>query len=486
MQKYEAVIGLEVHVQLQTDSKIFSPSSVRFGAEPNTLVDPICLGMPGVLPVLNKKVVEYAVRMGLATSCTIAERSIFARKHYFYPDLPKGYQISQFEQPLCENGTVDVEVDDKRHLQVHIIRIHLEEDAGKSVHNEQYVDSNQTLIDLNRCGVPLIEIVTGPDFRRPDEAAAYLEHIRQLVRYLEISDGNMEEGSLRCDANVSVREAGSQTLGTKTELKNMNTISGVEKALEFEIARQIEVLQNGGTIEQQTLLWDPENNRTVLMRSKEQSHDYRYLPDPDLAPLVLEPEWLAHIRDELPELPSRRRARFVEQYRLPKYDAALLCAEKALADYFEAVVVQVESAKTASNWIMGNIMRILNEQKIDISACPIQPDRLASLIKLLEKNEISGNSAKLVFDEMVNSPELPDAIVDAKGWRQLSDENKLEQMVDALLARHPEEVQRFQDGEQKLIGFFVGQLMRETKGTANPAMLNKLLQAKLQAGMGKQ
>ncbi|MFQ5631406.1 MAG: Asp-tRNA(Asn)/Glu-tRNA(Gln) amidotransferase subunit GatB, partial [bacterium] len=401
--QYEAVIGLEVHVQLQTKSKIFSPSSAKFGAEENSQVDPICLGMPGVLPVLNKKAVEFAIRMGLATNCKIAERSIFARKHYFYPDLPKGYQISQYEDPLCENGYLEIEADDSSAKRIEIVRIHLEEDAGKSVHSEEYVADDETLIDLNRCGVPLIEIVSGPDIRAPQEAARYLEKMRQLVRYLEISDGNMAEGSLRCDANISVRPAGSETFGTKTELKNMNSISGVEKALAFEIKRQIDTLQNGGAIQQQTLLWDADRNVALTMRSKEHAHDYRYFPDPDLVPVMVDEQWREKIKSKLPELPWIRSNRFVEQYGLPTYDADILTSERDLADYFEAVANDVKEAKTASNWVMGEVMRVLNENKQSISAFAIQPQRLAELITLVENGVVSGSIAKKVFSAMLES-----------------------------------------------------------------------------------
>jgi aspartyl-tRNA(Asn)/glutamyl-tRNA(Gln) amidotransferase subunit B len=477
--KFEAVIGLEVHVQLQTESKIFSSSSATFGAEENTRVDPICLGLPGVLPVLNKKAVEYAIRMGLATYCTIVERSIFARKHYFYPDLPKGYQISQYEEPLCENGFLEIEQEDGAIKRINIIRIHLEEDAGKSVHNEDYVAENETLIDLNRCGVPLIEIVSGPDIRTPKQAALYLEKIRQLVRYLGISDGNMSEGSLRCDANISIRPSGSKTLGTKTELKNMNSISGVEKALAFEIKRQIEAVKGGGEVHQQTLLWDENRSMAKPMRSKEHAHDYRYFPDPDLLPLVVEAKWRKHIESDLPELPWIRRHRFIEQYQLPEYDADVLTSEREMADYFEAVAGKVKSAKSASNWVMGEVMRVLNERKRSISDFPIQPKRLAELLNFTEDGTISGNVAKRIFDEMLENDQTPAQIVKEKSLEQISDTGELEKLVGEFIQKHPEEAERYRNGEQKLMGFFVGQIMRATKGKANPQIVNELIEKKL-------
>lgn len=476
---YEAVIGLEVHVQLQTESKIFSSGGTAFGAEPNTQVEPVSLGLPGVLPVLNRRAVEFAIRMGLATNCRIAERSIFARKHYFYPDLPKGYQISQFEEPLCEQGYLDLTSENGQPRRIHIIRIHLEEDAGKSVHAETYVAGDETLVDLNRCGVPLIEIVSGPDIRTPAEAGNYLWKIRQLVRYLAISDGNMAEGSLRCDANVSVRPAGQTALGVKTELKNMNTISGVEKAIEAEVARQIAILSDGGTIVQQTLLWDAASGRIVPMRSKEESHDYRYFPDPDLVPLVVDAHWRRQIEAALPELPDARRQRFEQQLGLPAYDAAVLTNEKEIADYFEAVVRQSGNAKTASNWVMGDVMRVLNEQKLEISSFPIEPVRLGELLRLIDDGTISGKIAKTVFEAMLESNESPAAIIEARGLSQISDSSAIERVIDEVLAAHPAEVARYREGEAKLLGFFVGRVMQASRGKANPQLANEILRKKL-------
>lgn len=477
--EFEAVIGLEVHCQLLTESKIFCRCSTRFGAPQNTQVCPVCLGMPGVLPVLNRKAVEFAIRMGLATHCRIAHHSIFARKNYFYPDLPKGYQISQYEEPLCEDGYLEIETPEGRR-RIRIRRIHLEEDAGKSVHAEAYVQENETLVDLNRCGVPLIEIVSGPDLRTPAEAHQYLRQIRQLVRYLGICDGNMEEGSLRCDANVSVRPRGSQTFGVKTELKNMNSFRHVERALEFEIDRQIQLLRQGERIEQQTLLWDATNNRAVPMRSKEFEHDYRYFPEPDLVPLVVDEGWVERIRRELPELPLARRDRFVRDYGLPEYDATVLTEERPLADYFEQVAQRVKDPKAASNWIMGEVLRVLKEEHIDIDHFPIAPEHLAEMISLIDEGVISSKIAKAVFEEMRHSGKAPAKIVEEKGLKQIADRGELEKIVREVIGSHAAEVERYRGGEAKLFGFFVGQVMRRTAGKANPQMVNQLLRELLE------
>ncbi len=479
MKEFEAVIGLEVHVQLQTESKIFSNSSASFGGAPNTHVEPVTLGLPGVLPVLNRKVVDYAMRMGFATNCTIADESIFARKHYFYPDLPKGYQISQYEKPICEHGYLDVELDGGVKKTINIISIHLEEDAGKSVHNEDFVADDETLIDVNRCGVPLIEIVSAPDMRSPKEAGSYLEQMRQIVRYVGVSDGNMSEGSLRCDANVSVRPVGQDELGVKTELKNMNSISGVEKALEYEIQRQIRMVKSGEQITQQTLLWDADANVVRPMRTKEYAHDYRYFPDPDLVPLVIDDEWRALIKRELPELPRARRDRFVNELELPEYDAGVLTAEKEIADYFEAVNNEIKDPKTASNWVMGKVMRVVNESKTTIRDFPISPERLGKLLKLLATGAVNGKIAKRVFDEMLVSRKSPQEIVEEKGLSQISNTGEIEKIVDEVLANHSSEVERYKNGEQKLIGFFVGQVMRASRGKANPKLVNEILASKL-------
>lgn len=477
--EYEAIIGLEVHCQLSTQSKIFCGCKTDFGAQQNTQVCPVCLGMPGVLPVLNRRAVEFAIRMGLATHCRIAEHSIFARKNYFYPDLPKGYQISQYEEPLCEDGYLEIELESGEKKRIHIIRIHLEEDAGKSVHAEDYVSENETLIDLNRCGVPLIEIVSGPDIRSPREAYHYLVRIRQLVRYLEICDGNMEQGSLRCDANISVRPKGQDAFGVKTELKNMNSFRNVERALEYEIQRQIAMLERGEPIQQETLLWDAARNRVVPMRSKEYAHDYRYFPEPDLVPLMISSEWRQAIAAQLPELPVARRERFVRDYRLPEYDAAVLTEEKPVADYFEAVVKAGADAKQASNWVMGDVLRVLKEEKIEISAFPVKPEALAEMIQLISDGTISSKLAKTVFEEMRKTQKSAKQIVEEKGLVQITDTGAIERVVDEVLAANPKEVERYRQGEEKLIGFFVGQVMRATRGKANPQMVNQLLRQKL-------
>ncbi len=477
---YEPVIGLEVHAQLLTASKIFSPASAKFGAAPNTQVSAICLGLPGVLPVLNRQAVEFAMRMGLATNCRIAQHSVFARKHYFYPDLPKGYQISQYEEPLCEEGWVEIELEDGAHKRIRLIRIHLEEDAGKSIHAESFVAENETLVDLNRCGVPLIEIVSGPDMASSREAYLYLQYMRQLVRYLGICDGNMEEGSLRCDANVSVRPAGQKVFGTKTELKNMNSFRHVERAIEFEIQRQIKLLDSGEKVVQETLLWDANRNQAVPMRSKEDAHDYRYFPDPDLVPLRVDEAWRNRIQRELPELPSARRDRFVSQYRLSKQHAEVLTEEKAVADYFEATTKQVKDPQLAANWVMGEVLRALGEQKIEITAFRLAPKSLAELLQLLEQGAISAKTAKEVFDEMLVSGKPAQAIVGEKGLQQVSDTAAIEKAVAEIIAAHSQEVERYRAGEAKVFGFLVGQLMKAMRGKANPKVANEILKHKLE------
>jgi aspartyl-tRNA(Asn)/glutamyl-tRNA(Gln) amidotransferase subunit B len=412
-------------------------------------------------------------------NCRIAEHSIFARKNYFYPDLPKGYQISQYEEPLCENGWIEIELEDGALKRIGIIRIHLEEDAGKSVHAEEYVSGNETLVDVNRCGTPLIEIVSGPDIHSPREAYLYLNRIRQLVRYLGICDGNMEEGSLRCDANISVRPAGEQKFGTKTELKNMNSFRNVERALDFEINRQIQILESGGEVVQQTMLWDAANSQVVPMRSKEYAHDYRYFPEPDLVPLSVGAKWRDEIRASLSELPMARRNRFVEQYVLPKYDADVLTEERTVADYFESVARLVKDAKQASNWIMGEVLRVLKEKKIDAAEFSIKPAALAELLNLIADGSISGKIAKEVFEEMAATGGSAKAIVEQKGLVQVSDTGIIEKAVEEVLVANPKEVERYRNGEERLFGFLVGQVMKATRGKANPQMVNAILRKKL-------
>jgi len=476
-EKYEAVIGLEVHAQLLTESKAFCGCSTKFGNEPNTNVCPICLGHPGVLPVLNKKVVEFSVLMGMATNCTINERSIFARKNYFYPDLPKGFQTSQYDEPICENGYLDITLKDGTDKRIGITRIHMEEDAGKLIHDQSFY----TLIDVNRCGVPLIEIVSEPDIRTPEEAYLYLTKIRQIVQYLGICDGNMEEGSLRCDANVSVRLKGEKKLGTKSEIKNMNSFRNVEKALAFEIDRQIEIIEDGGKIFQETLLWDADLNEAFPMRSKEEAHDYRYFPEPDLMPVFVDEVWKSAIAKEMPELPETRKERFIKEYSLPKYDAEILTQTKSIADYYEKVVSVTKDYKSASNWIMTDVLKIINEEKIDIKDFSIPPENLGELVNLIKAGTISGKIAKDVFPIMVKENKKPSIIVKEKNLVQLSDTSEIKNIIDKILSQNSNEVKEFLEGKDKVFGFFVGQVMRETKGKANPKIVNDLLKEKLES-----
>ena len=476
-EKYEAVIGLEVHAQLLTESKIFCGCSTKFGNAPNTNVCPVCLGHPGVLPVLNKKMVEYTVLMGLATDCDINERSIFARKNYFYPDLPKGYQISQYEEPICEHGHVNIVFQDDSIKRIGITRIHMEEDAGKSIHDQSY----STLVDVNRCGIPLMEIVSEPDMRTPTEASLYLMKIRQIVQYLGICDGNMEEGSLRCDANVSVRLAGETKLGTKTEIKNMNSFKNVEKAIAFEINRQIEVIEDGGTITQETLLWNADLNEAFSMRSKEEAHDYRYFPEPDLLPVVVDEKWKSEIAKQMPELPEVRKNRLTNKYNLPKYDAEILTQSKPVADYYEKVIEVTDDYKTASNWVMTDVLKVINEEKIEINNFPVPPEDLGELVNLIKEGTISGKIAKEVFPVMLHDKKKPSAIVKEKNLLQISDSSEIEKIVDKIISDKPGEVQQYIEGKEKVFGFFVGQIMRETKGKANPQMVNDTLREKLDA-----
>jgi len=473
--EFEPVIGLEVHAQLKTKTKIFCGCSTSFGAPPNTHTCPVCLGMPGVLPVLNKKVVEFALRMAMATSCDITRESRFARKNYFYPDLPKGYQISQYELPIAEHGYVDIEVNGGRR-RIGITRIHMEEDAGKLIH-----DPNRpvSMVDLNRTGVPLIEIVSEPDIRQPEEAGAYLRQLRSIVRYLEICDGNLEEGSFRCDANVSIRPEGTQALGTRTELKNLNSFKHVEKALEYEISRQKEVILDGGQIVQQTRLWDPDKNRTTSMRGKEEAHDYRYFPDPDLLPLVIDDEWIDTVKKNLPELPDAKKKRFMDQYELPSYDAELLTSDRALADYFEDCTRQFAQPKKVSNWVMGSLLGLLNTQEKTIEESPVSAAELARLLGLVEEGVISGKIAKTVFEQMAQTGQPARQIVEEKGLIQITDTDAIEDIVAQIVSHNPKEVVAYQNGKTKLMGFFVGQVMQATKGQANPKLVNEILKREL-------
>lgn len=474
--KYEAVIGLEVHAQLLTNTKAFCSCSTKFGNLPNTNVCPVCLGHPGVLPVLNKKVVEFTVLMGLAANCRINEHSIFARKNYFYPDLPKGYQISQYEEPICENGRVNIELNDGAAKSIRIKRIHMEEDAGKSIHDR----GNETCIDLNRCGVPLIEIVSEPDLSSGEEASAYLSKIHQLVRYLEICDGNMEEGSFRCDANISIRLKGSRELGTKTEVKNMNSFKNVEKAINFEIERQIELVEDGEKIVQQTLLWNAESNEIFPMRSKEEAHDYRYFPEPDLFPVVVNSNWKNDLHSLLPELPDEKKNRFIGDFKLPKYDAEILSQSKQLADYYESVIKVTDDYKSASNWIMVDVLKILNESKINITDFSVSPAEMGSLINLINDGTISGKIAKEIFPLMVQEKKDPLAIIKEKNLFQITDETALEKIVDEIISLNSSELKQYFEGKEKVFGFFVGQVMKKTQGKANPKSVNEILKKKLE------
>jgi aspartyl-tRNA(Asn)/glutamyl-tRNA(Gln) amidotransferase subunit B len=475
--KYEAVIGLEVHAQLLTETKIFCSCSSKFGAAPNSNICPVCLGHPGVLPVLNKKVVEYSVMMGLATECKINERSVFARKNYFYPDLPKGYQISQYEEPICEHGKITIEFKDGSKKDIGITRIHMEEDAGKSIHDQ----GNETLIDVNRCGTPLCEIVSDPDMRTAEEAYLYLTKLKQILTYLGVCDGNMEEGSLRCDANVSIRLKGETKLGTKAEVKNMNSFRNVEKAIEFEIERQIEIIEDGGRIIQQTLLWNADSNKVTPMRSKEEAHDYRYFPDPDLMPVVVEESLKNEISLRLPELPETRRNRFVSQYTLPKYDAEVLTSSRELADYYEKVLTVTNDFKSASNWVMTDILKVINDEKITVNKFPVSAENLGKLIKLINDKVISGKIAKEIFPEMLKTNNDPNIIVKEKNLVQISDTGEIEIVIDRILSDNQKQIEEFLSGKDKVLGFFVGQIMKEMKGKANPQIVNDLLKSKLES-----
>ncbi len=473
--KYEAVIGLEVHAQLLTDTKIFCGCANKFGVPPNTNICPVCLGHPGVLPVLNQKVVEFSVLMGLATNCTINERSVFARKNYFYPDLPKGYQTSQYEEPICEHGNIVVEFKDGSTKNIGITRIHMEEDAGKSIHDLGY----DTMIDVNRCGTPLIEIVSEPDMRTPEEAYLYLTKLKQILTYLGICDGNMEEGSLRCDANISIRLKGETKLGTKAEVKNMNSFRNVEKAIEYEIERQIDIIEDGGKIIQQTLLWNADQNKVIPMRSKEKAHDYRYFPDPDLMPVVVDKNWRNEIASTMPELPDVRKKRFAEQYSLPIYDSEILTSSRQLADYYEQVLTVTNDYKAASNWVMTDVLKVVNDQKISVEQFPISPQNLGKLVKLISDKTISGKIAKDIFPEMLSVNKDPNDIVKEKNLVQISDTGEIEAVIDKIVFANPKQVEEYLGGKDKVLGFFVGQIMKEMKGKANPGIVNELLKSKL-------
>jgi aspartyl-tRNA(Asn)/glutamyl-tRNA(Gln) amidotransferase subunit B len=474
--KYETVIGLEVHAQMLTETKIFCGCPTKFGAEPNTQTCPVCIGMPGVLPVLNRRCLEFAVKTGLATNCKISPYSRFARKNYFYPDLPKGYQISQYELPICEHGEIEIVIDGNI-KKVGITRIHMEEDAGKNIHEGG--TGNYSFVDLNRAGVPLMEIVSEPDMRSPQEAIEYMKKLRAILRYLGVCDGNMEQGSLRCDANVSLRPFGQKELGVKVEIKNINSFRFVEKALDYEIRRQTKVIEEGGNIIQETRLWDSGRDITESMRGKEEAHDYRYFPDPDLVPLTVEQEWIAGLQAGMPELPDIKRERFVSEYDLPGLDADLLVSEKALADWFEEAVRLGGPSKLVINWVKGDLMRLLNDENKSLEECTLKPAQLVAMLTLMDKGTISGKIAKTVFEDMYKTGKDAEVVVKEKGLVQISDSGAIEKAVEEIIAKSPNEVERFRGGEEKLIGFFVGQVMKLTKGKANPQMVNELLKEKL-------
>lgn len=478
---YEAVIGLEIHAQLKTASKAFCACPTTFGAQPNVNVCPICLGHPGTLPVLNDNLVFFAVKMGLATSSSIRERSSFSRKNYFYPDLPKGYQISQYADPICYDGHVEIETNDGVKT-IGITRIHMEEDSGKSIHDLDI----DTLVDLNRSGVPLIEIVSEPDLRSAHEAYQYLMHVRQILVYLNICDGNLEEGSLRCDANVSIRPIGQKHLGTKTEVKNLNSFRNVEKAIAYEIQRQIELVESGGTVRQVTCMWDAAAQATRVMRTKEMAHDYRYFPEPDLTHVVVEQEWLDAILATLPELGLAKKRRFMAQYGLPAYDASILADETSVADYYEEACAAVpgldhEAAKQVSNWIMTELLRIMGDRKCGIRDTACTPDQLASLVEAVAGGKISNKVAKDIFPELIASGELASDVIKKKGLTQNSDAGALEEMVRTVIQTNPDNLRKYKDGKTTLLGFFVGQVLKASGGTANPSMVSALMQSALDA-----
>jgi aspartyl-tRNA(Asn)/glutamyl-tRNA(Gln) amidotransferase subunit B len=481
MSDWEVVIGLEIHAQLATKSKIFSGSPTAYGAPPNTQADLVDLAYPGVLPVLNARAVQMAVKFGLAVDATVAHRSVFARKNYFYPDLPKGYQISQYELPVVARGALKIMLDDGKVLTVGITRAHLEEDAGKSLHEGL---ANASGIDLNRAGTPLLEIVSEPDMRSAKEAVAYMKKIHTLVRYLEICDGNMQEGSFRCDANVSVRPRGQEKLGTRAEIKNLNSFRFVEKAIQFEVARQVELIESGGKVVQETRLYDSDKDETRSMRSKEEANDYRYFPDPDLLPVEIDEAFIEAVRATLPELPDQKAARFARDFGLSAYDAGVLSASRELGAYFEAVVAILGAghAKLAANWVMGELSSALNRDSVDIEHSRVDPQQLTGLLKRIVDDTISGKIAKEVFEAMWSDGKPADAIIEAKGLRQITDAGAIESVIDAVIAANPKQLADYRSGKDKLFGFFVGQVMKATGGKANPAQLNDLLKLKLGGG----
>lgn len=475
---YEIVIGLEVHTELKTNSKIFCGCSTKFGSEQNTNVCPVCLGLPGVLPVINEKVVEFAIKAGLALNCSILPFSKFDRKNYYYPDLPKNFQTSQYDLPIAVNGYLDIDVNGET-KRIGVTRVHMEEDAGKLVHSGTISNSEYALVDYNRTGVPLIEIVSEPDLRTPEEAKAYLEKLKSILEYIDVSDCKMEEGSLRCDANISLRKRGESKLGTKAEIKNLNSFKMVQKGLEYEAERQADVLEDGGRIVQETRSWDDAKGITVSMRSKEQAHDYRYFPEPDLVPIVVDPAKVEEIRANLPELPDARKKRLMTDYGLSDYDAEVITASKAVAEYYDQIITFKADPKAAANWLMGEVSKFLNAANLGIKDCPVSPEKLAGMIGLIEKGTISSKIAKTVFEEMWTSGKEAAVIVKEKGLVQITDTGEIEAIVDAVIAANPQSVADFKAGKERALGFLVGQIMKQTKGRANPEMVNNLLKERL-------
>ncbi len=476
--KYETVIGLEVHVQIKTKTKIFCSCSTEFGTPSNENTCPVCLGMPGVLPVLNKRFLESSMRACLATHCTIEPMNRFARKNYFYPDLPKGYQISQFELPLGTKGYININVNGTK-KRIGLTRIHMEEDAGKLIHGINLGSPGKSYVDFNRTGVPLCEVVSEPDMRSAEEARAYLTELKTILEYTEVSDCNMEKGSLRCDANVSIRPFGQKEFGTRAELKNLNSFKFIQKAIEYEVDRQTKILDQGETVKQETRLYDSDRNETLPMRSKEEAHDYRYFPDPDLVPIVINEDWVAELQNTMLELPEQKRERFIKSYGIPEYDVGVLTSSKHLADYFEQCASLFPHPKIISNWLMGDLLRELKKDGKNIADCPVSPSALVDLLKLINSGTISGKIAKVVLEEMYQTQQLPDSIIEKKGLKQITDSSAIEKIVDQIIESNPSQVEEFKGGKEKVIGYLVGQVMQASKGKANPSMVNKLLKEKM-------
>jgi aspartyl-tRNA(Asn)/glutamyl-tRNA(Gln) amidotransferase subunit B len=473
---FEPVIGLEVHAQLKTKTKIFCNCSTQFGKSPNANTCPVCTGMPGVLPVLNITAVTFAIKAALATDCTVARESRFDRKNYFYPDLPKGYQITQYAAPIAEHGHLDIKTEETGPKTIGITRIHMEEDAGKLIHDPVRAKS---LVDLNRTGVPLIEIVSEPDLRTAKEAGAYLRKLHTILKYIDVCDGNMEEGSFRCDANISLRPRGREEFGIRAELKNLNSFKNVEKAINYEIQRQTYVLEEGKQVIQETRLWDPAKNKTTSMRGKEEAHDYRYFPDPDLVPLIVDEKWIQTVAKDMPELPEQKQTRFIEQFQLSPYDAQVLTATIELANYFEETIQDLTDIKQAANWTMTTLLGMLNAKGLSINSSPVSAEAFSSLLQLMEKGTINANAAKSVFDQMVETGKAPEKIVTEKGLEQVSDQRELEEIVDLIILDNPEEAAAYRGGKTKLFSFFMGQVMKKTRGKADPKIVTPLIKSKL-------